>query len=132
MRVSDRWHFRIARDSRYNDNQKGRTIDPTIEYITPKYLQSLQKKQQNLCHYCQTPMNWLRRRDRKNGLTVERSDNNLAHYRSNCKSLCCKSCNSRRLSYENGLLLRYFSKWKNLVFDSNVYVQSERRPGYTM
>ena len=130
MRTSDRWYNRIVRDSRYNDRVAGRTIDPNIQYITTAHLLEFQNAQSNRCYYCDVPLNWMRRRDRKNGLTLERSDNNLPHYVHNCVGLCCKSCNSKRMPHHLGLLRRYFSKWRNLALDPIVQVTGDRRGGY--
>jgi len=127
MRTSDRWYNRIIRDSRYNDRVAGRIIDPTIQYITSAHLLEFQNKQSNRCYYCQVSLNWMRRRDRKNGLTLERRDNNLPHYLTNCVGLCCKSCNSKRLPMNVGILKRYFSKWKIKALDPYVMVDGLRR-----
>ena len=123
MRVeSDNWYNRIVRDSRYNDRRGNRVIDPTIPFIDSKTLFQFQNKQQNKCYYCQVEMQWMERSSNKRGLTVERANNSLPHYISNCRGLACKSCNSKRFSPEKGLLKRYFSKWKNLALDVHVTV----------
>jgi len=136
MRVeSDNWYNRIVRDSRYNDRCANRTIVPTIPFITSKVLFAMQNIQQNKCYYCQEQMSWLERRSNKRGLTVERADNSLPHYISNCKALACKSCNSKRFSYEKGLLKRYFSIWKDHALNVHVSIgdlEHGRRPSMTI
>ena len=127
-RIADRWYNRIVRDSRYNDKKCGRKIDPTHEYIHTDRLLELQNEQQNLCYYCFIQMNWIGdRRKNRNGLTLERRDNRLPHYTDNCLGLCCKSCNSKRYSHDDGLLRRYFSKWRYLI-DRGCGVEDGRRP----
>ena len=126
MRESDKWFNRIVRDSRYNDRRQDRYISPEHEYIDTETLLFLQQHQQNKCYYCQCQMNWLERRISKNGLTVERQNNDLPHYKSNCVGLCCKSCNSKRYSREHGLLLRYFTIWKKAALDVQVSVHGDR------
>ena len=123
---SDKWFNRIVRDSRYNDRRQDRYISPNIEYVDTETLLFLQQDQQNKCYYCQCQMNWLERRRSKNGLTVERKNNDLPHYKSNCVGLCCKSCNSKRYKRDHGLLLRYFSKWKKAALDVHVTVRGDR------
>ena len=130
MRKSDRWYNRIVRDSRYNDRQKNRIINPAIEYIDTDTLFQFQHDQQNKCYYCQIGLNWMERRSSKNGLTLERANNSLPHYKSNCLGLCCKSCNSKRYSTERGLLKRYFSIWKDVALGINP-PQTTRCAGYT-
>ena len=128
MRVQDRWYNRIIRDSLKNDRRYGRTICAEIPYINTKSLFEMQTKQQNKCWYCLCEMNWLERRTSKNGLTVERIDNALPHYVSNC-TLACKRCNSRKFTFERGLLMRYFSKWKS-VLDVKQNLKSNRTPSF--
>ena len=118
MRKNDRWFHRIVRDSKTNDLKK-RTIDPDIPYIDAEFLKNLQTTQKNRCYYCQTFLNWIERRSCKQGLTVERMDNSLPHYKTNC-TLACKSCHSKVFSREQGLMKRYFSKWKHKTFDLKV------------
>ena len=129
-RESDNWYNRIVRDSRYNDRRKNRTIDPTIPFINSATLFRMQNDQQNKCLYCLTQMEWLERRSNKKGLTVERSDNRLPHYISNCLGLACKSCNSKQYTHEKGLLKRYFSKWKDFALNVHVKVDGTRYPSY--
>ena len=120
MRESDKWFNRIVRDSRYNDRKARRFINPEIRFIDRKALIGMQNDQQNKCHYCLESMSWLERRTNKLGLTVERRDNSLPHYVSNCMGLVCKSCNSKRYSTERGILKRYFSIWKDLALNVHV------------
>ena len=127
MRESDNWYNRIVRDSRYNDRCRKRVIDPTIPFIDSKALFQMQHRQQNKCYYCQVEMEWLERRSNKKGLTVERLDNSLPHYTSNCLGLVCKSCNSKRYSREKGILKRYFTKWKEQALDVHVTVDLDGR-----
>ena len=131
-READNWYNRIVRDSRYNDRRAGRHIDPRIPFIDSHTLFEMQNLQQNRCYYCTHQMNWLERRTAKNGLTLERRDNNLPHYNSNCLALCCKSCNSKRYSRDIGLLHRYFSKWKRATFDVLVKVDDDRRCAFVI
>jgi hypothetical protein len=130
MRTSDRWFARIPRDSRYNDGKAGRTINPTIPFIDTEYLFVLQNKQQNRCYYCAENMSWTERRKNLLGLTLERLDNDLPHYKNNCV-LACKQCNSKRYSRETGLLTRYFKRWKQRALDPHVKVDDPRRPVYS-
>ena len=123
---SDKWFNRIVRDSRYNDGRQNRRIAPHLAYIDTNTLLAFQQHQQNKCYYCQCQMNWLERRSSKNGLTIEREKNYLPHYKSNCLGLCCKSCNSKRYSREHGLLVRYFTKWKNTALNVRVRVRGDR------
>ena len=127
---SDNWYNRIVRDSRYNDRRRNRTIDPQIPFINSATLFKMQNAQQNRCLYCLTQMEWMERRSNKKGLTVERGDNRLPHYISNCIGLACKSCNSKQYSHENGLLMRYFSKWKDIALNVHVQVDDPRSPSY--
>jgi len=131
-RESDNWYNRICRDSRYNDRRKNRTIDPNIPFINPATLFWFQNKQQNKCLYCQVEMEWLERRSNKKGLTVERGNNKLPHYISNCLGLVCKSCNSKQYTHEKGILKRYFSIWKTRALDVHVTVDLDggRRPSF--
>ena len=130
MRTGDRWYKRIVRDSRYNDRMRDRTIDPTRPYIDSQTLIDFQNEQQNLCYYCQTPMNWIQRRSGKTGLTLERKNNRVPHYKSNCLGLCCKSCNSKRYTRERGLLMRYFQKWKSIALDVRVQTDDPRAQSF--
>ena len=115
MRKADRWYNRIVRDSKHNDKRQGREIKPTLPYIDTNTLLEFQQLQQNKCYYCQCEMNWMERRSSKNGLTLERDNNALPHYKTNCVGLCCKSCNSKKYSTDKGLLKRYFCKWRDLA-----------------
>ena len=128
-RESDNWYNRIVRDSRYNDKKANRQIDPAVAYVNTPHLFELQNIQQNKCHYCWQTMSWMERSRNPCGLTLERLNNDLPHYKSNCV-LACKRCNSRRYSPNRGLLVRYFQKWKALTFDPVVQVQSSRSPNY--
>ena len=128
MRIQDRWYNRIIRDSIRNDKKAGRDITQE-PYINSETLLHLQNEQQNKCYYCLCDMQWMERRSSKDGLTVERADNNKAHFISNC-SLCCKRCNSRKFSKEKGLLMRYFSKWKG-VLNVKQNLSSKRSACYT-
>ena len=114
MKENDRWYKRIIRDARYNDRKRGRYIVPRKHFITSEDLFRLQNKQQNECYYCQCHMHYIERRSCKSGLTLERLNNAIPHYTSNCV-LCCKSCNSKDYSREKGLLKRYFTIWKNII-----------------
>lgn len=124
-RKSDRWHRRIPRDARYNDRKAGRHIDPTRPFINTDALLTLQREQQNLCHYCLTNLNWIERRSCKHGLTLERLNNRLPHYTDNCV-LACKSCNSKRFDRETGILKRYFSIWKSITHSVQVQAKDPR------
>ena len=127
-READNWYNRIVRDSKYNDTRKKRAIDVQIPYIDSKTLFKFQNAQQNKCYYCQVQMEWMERRSNKKGLTLERANNNVPHYITNCLGLACKSCNSKKKSREKGLLKRYFAKWKHLALDVTVTVDGERSP----
>ena len=129
LRESDNWYNRIVRDSRYNDKKANRQIDPAVAYVTTPDLLNLQNEQQNQCYYCWEGMGWMERSRNPCGLTLERLNNNLPHYKTNCV-LACKRCNSRRYSKNRGLLMRYFKKWKALTFDPVVQFQSSRSPNY--
>ena len=129
MRISDRWYNRICRDAKYNDRKSCRVIDSTIPYITTTRLFELQNKQQNKCYYCFSNMCWYERKRNPLGLTLERLDNSLPHYESNCV-LACKHCNSKRFTPEKGLLHRYFTKWRRLALDVQVQVDDDRRAGF--
>ena len=74
-------------------------------------------------------LNWLERRSCKNGLTLERLDNRLPHYRYNCV-LACKSCNSKRFDRDTGILKRYFSIWKNITHTVRVQVDDRRAASF--
>ena len=129
---SDNWYNRIPRDSRYNDKHMNRWIDESIPFINSAALFKMQNRQQNKCMYCLTQMEWLERRSNKKGLTVERGDNRVPHYLSNCIGLACKSCNSKKFSKEKGLLKRYFSKWKDQALNVHVLYSEfdQRSPSY--
>ena len=127
---SDRWYNRIVRDSRYNDRRRNRFIDPSVKYIDRETLLEFQDTQENKCYYCGVQMNWLQRRSGKTGLTLEREKNHLPHYKSNCLGLCCKSCNCKRYQREHGLLVRYFTKWKNLALNVHVKSAGGRGPSF--
>jgi hypothetical protein len=88
------WAERCCYLSRGADIRKDRAI--TSEYITPKRLKTLRALQLNRCFYCRTPM-YAENRKRRDGLTIERLDNRMAHNEGNIV-LCCSSCNCRRLS----------------------------------
>ena len=126
MRKADRWYKRIVRDSKYNDRCRGRIINPFLPYIDTASLLESQQAQENKCWYCQCEMNWLERRSSKNGLTLERADNSIPHYKFNCKGLCCKSCNSKRFTTDKGLMKRYFCKWKEIALATNRYCPDNR------
>jgi len=115
MRTADRWYFRIIRDSIRCDLKNKFVIDYS-KYVTTPFLQELQNIQQNRCHICLDFMDWIERRSTKNGLTLDRIDNLLPHYKSNVR-LCCKSCNSARMSKDKQLLKHYFRKWYKRTFD---------------
>ena len=70
-------------------------------------------------------MDWIKRCHRP-GLTLERLDDTEAHHKSNCV-LACKSCNSRKLSKEKSLMLRYFRKWYRATFDVVPQFTNQRR-----
>ena len=129
MRISDRWYNRISRDARYNDGKAGRVIDPNIIFITTRRLLELQNEQQNKCYYCQSNMCWIERKRNPLGLTLERLDNSLPHYEANCV-LACKHCNSKKFTPDQGLLRRYFTKWKNIALDVRVQSSGDRRAGF--
>ena len=131
MRTADRWYNRIVRDSRYNDRCAGRIIDTRIPYINTKVLFEFQNRQENKCYYCYVSLNWLERRTCKQGLTLERIDNKIPHYISNCRGLCCKSCNSRRYTRDQGMLRHYFSKWKHIALSVNPYKEEGRSASMT-
>jgi hypothetical protein len=123
----DRWMFRIVRDCKASDLKANREYAPE-NFINTKYLEYLQEKQCNLCFYCECFMDWIERRKTKTGLTCERRNNNLPHEKNNCV-LCCKSCNSKKYSYEKGLMKRHFSKWYNRTFNI-VPPRTNRRCSY--
>jgi len=125
---SDRWYKRIVRDSRYNDRRMKRYINPNIKYIDTETLLYYQNKQQNRCYYCQKQMNWLQRRKGQDGLTLEREKNYLPHYIKNCLGLCCKSCNSKTMSREHGLLVRYSQIWMDIALNVHVKTDGDRSP----
>jgi hypothetical protein len=115
MRTSDRWYHRIIRDSIRSDLKNKFAVDYS-KYVTTPFLQELQNKQQNLCHICLDFMDWIERRSSKTGLTLDRLDNDLPHYRDNVK-LACKSCNSARMSKDKQRLKRCFRRWYKRTFD---------------
>ena len=125
MRIYDRYHRRIPRDARSEDRRRKFKVD-LPDYITSEDVIRLQKKQDNRCYHCGIFMNWLERRVSKNGLTLERLDNLLPHVLSNCV-LCCKSCNSKKLSPEKSLLTRCFWHWYRKTFEIKMVLDQERR-----
>ena len=125
-RDQDAWYRRTIRDSKSNDKKRGRKIDPNERYVNTCDLLRFQQIQQNKCWYCNCEMHWLERRRNKRGLTLERIDNALPHYLSNCRGLCCKSCNSKKFSTERGLLKRYFSKWRDLALNVHITTTGRR------
>ena len=129
-RESDKWFNRIVRDSRYNDRCRGRVIDPTKKFITTEALLAFQQAQQNKCWYCMTELQWLERRSNPAGLTLERRDNTIPHYTSNCIGLCCKRCNSKRICREKGLLMHYFNLWKHRALTVRVQHDDTRSASY--
>ena len=124
MRIGDRWAKRIVRDSKQADIIGGRPIRP-VDFVDSDFLEGLQIDQDNRCYHCGIFMDWIKRCHRP-GLTLERLDDNEAHHKSNCV-LACKSCNSRKLSKEKSLMLRYFRKWYRATFDVVPQFTNERR-----
>ena len=127
MRVNDRWYFRAVRDSKTSDRNAGRLFNDE-EYIKTLDLIDMQETQENRCYYCQKFMDWISRRG-INGLTVERLNNALPHYTSNCV-LACKSCNSKKYDRNRGLLTRYFTKWRDIALDVRVKQTGGRSASY--
>lgn len=84
-------------DRRMVDANKTRDQNKAIfveeGYITREWVKQQQLRQKDLCHYCQTKMVYGAgvNRHTKNGLSVERLDNNICHLQSNCV-LCCRGC----------------------------------------
>ena len=116
MRVIDRWYFRVVRDSKTSDRNSGRRFDETL-YVTTKDLIKMQEEQENRCYYCQKFMDWISRRG-VHGLTLERLNNDLPHHRTNCV-LCCKSCNSQKMTPEQGVLKRTASLEKYYLHEDD-------------
>ena len=130
MRIGDRWLKRIVRDSRQADLLSGRPIRPD-DFVTTEFLEGIQISQDNECYHCGRFMDWIKRNHRP-GLTLERLNDSEAHHKSNCV-LACKSCNSRKLSHNKSLLLRYFRKWYRATFDVAVqFTNNRRRCSYVM
>jgi DNA-directed RNA polymerase subunit RPC12/RpoP len=125
MRIGDRWSKRIVRDSRQADLLAGRPIRDQ-DFVNSEFLESLQVSQENRCYHCGIFMDWIKRNHRP-GLTLERLDNEQAHHKNVCV-LACKSCNSRKLSKEKSMLLRYFRKWYRATFDVRPqFIKDNRR-----
>jgi hypothetical protein len=114
MRIQDRWYNRIPRDALRSDILKNRHIDHK-NFVDPEFCKGLQTKQQNECHHCGRFMDWIQRRKGKDGLTLERLNNELAHHKGNVV-LCCKSCNSKKLTRDQSLLRKYFNIWYRKTF----------------
>ena len=127
MRRGDRFTKRIPRDSLCKDKRAGRRIDLS-KFVDAAWVVAQQKLQKNLCWWCFTFMNWVVR-NRKNGLTCERLNNNEAHHKKNCV-LACHRCNSRRLSRDRALLQKYFKLWYMKTFDVCFQIDDERRPSF--
>ena len=83
---------KIVKASRFQDKKKQR-YEPK-NYIDNQWVLDTQKKQKDLCHYCHTTMVYgvgINRQTNREGLTVERLDNNKGHNKDNCV-LCHKKC----------------------------------------
>ena len=86
LRYKADWKGRCVRASRQYDRARGMVCK-----ITEDDIQSMWEKKQK-CHYCDVLMTTDDRLKNKNGLTVERLDNNFGHSPENCV-LACKDCN---------------------------------------
>ena len=126
---NDSWSRRIPRDSRHNDKNRGRVIDPNIPFVHTAMLLSLCNLQKNKCYYCLKNMVQHTRRKGSDGLTLERLDNSLPHYACNVLALACKGCNSRKYPRDYGLKKRYFSIWRERVLGINS-PKTERRSSF--
>ena len=125
MRVADIWYNRIIRDSKSNDEKRKRPTD-SPNYVTTDDLIRMLNEQQNKCNWCGVDMAWTHRRSTPHGLTLERFDNLKSHTRDNV-CLCCKRCNSKRMTPQTALLRKYFFKWYRRVFDVKVIYGGDRR-----
>ena len=121
MRKSDEWQHRIVRDSKRSDLLKGH-YDPSNS-IDTEFLLAQNEKQRTMCFYCEIPMAQHNRNIRQ-GLTLERLDVVKGHTKDNCV-LCCKSCNSKKVHRDKGLIERLLVKWNTPVY--HVW-DSGRRP----
>jgi len=128
MRVADRWYKRIIRDSKCSDRKNKLPITYPDQYVTTHDLIYMQQEQENKCYHCLVFMNWLERRSSKNGLTLDRRNTQLPHYKDNV-CLACKSCNSARYTKEKQLLKRYFNLWYHKTFDIKM-AENKRRCSY--
>ena len=131
MRKQDRWYNRIVRDSRRSDRLAKRLVKDVDRYVTTEDLIKMQQDQRNRCYYCQIFMDWIQRRRGGTGLTLERFNNCLPHYTSNC-CLACKACNSKRVSREEGLLKKYFNIWYEKTFGVTRKWQGNRRCSFVI
>ena len=76
---------------KHADRKHNREWDPN-EYITKEYIRELWDASE-LCYYCGCQMQFENGRA-KDGATIERLDNTLAHIQKNVV-LACRSCNSK-------------------------------------
>ena len=79
---------RVA-DSKQADKKHKRDWTPGT-YVTKGDLLALWQRSQN-CHYCKCVMQF-EDGQKKDGATIERLDNTLAHTKENCV-IACRSCN---------------------------------------
>lgn len=128
MRVADRWYKRIIRDSKRSDRINNLPVTDPDRYVTSQDLIDMQQQQQNKCYHCLIFMNWLERRSCKHGLTLDRRNTSLPHYKDNV-CLACKSCNSARYTKNKQLLKRYFRLWYQNTFDIRM-TENKRRCSY--
>ncbi len=88
------WYKTIVSGSKNNDKLFKRTWNEE-DYITPEFVKFLNQQQESKCIYCQVEMQYGEDANRKSrdGLTIQRKDNSIAHIQSNCV-LCCMRCNN--------------------------------------
>ena len=86
----------VHRLTQLKRGDKERKRDCKLEtYVTKEDLLALWERSQN-CHYCKCVMQFEDGR-KKDGATIERLDNTLAHTKENCV-LACRDCNLRHKS----------------------------------
>ena len=113
MNENDRYYKRMIRDAKAKDLKYNRYNEQ--DHVDSPFLEKLHNSQQSLCIYCHSMMDWIVR-NKGNGMTLERINNDIGHVKSNCV-LACHHCNSMKRSYEKRLLAKYFYRWYHNVFD---------------
>ena len=86
------WQHKMVSHSRLSDARYGRRTDE-FPYITANRINSMMITQKQKCFYCDTEMQvGVNRCITPEAVTLERVDNDIAHYSDNC-ILACWSCN---------------------------------------